>query len=166
LNAKTSASLLSDHLLERGLVSDSVHVVCAGCDATNRIARERLDERPVCGRCKAPLLGGHPIELDSRSFERHLAASELPLVVDFWAAWCGPCRQMAPAFEEAAERLAARARLAKVDTDAEQELAARFGIRSIPTLIAFRGGREIARQSGALRLPQLLQWIETHVAPN
>ncbi len=151
---------------ERNQAADVVHVACAHCDATNRVARERLDDGVKCGRCGQPLLPGEPLALTRANFDRQVGASELPLVVDFWAPWCGPCRTMAPAFDRAAAELAPRVRLAKVDTEAEPEIAARFGIRSIPTLVAFRGGREIARQSGALALQPLVQWIGNHVAPS
>ena len=144
-----------------------LHVVCPACGTTNRVLRGRLGEAPVCGNCRKPLFPGEPIALDAASFERHVKASgSVPLVVDFWAAWCGPCRMMAPAFEQAAARVPPGVRLAKLDTEAEQEIAARHGIRSIPTLIAFRDGREVARQSGALNLAQLMQWIDLHAQPN
>jgi thioredoxin 2 len=145
-------------------VTDTLHVVCPACDTTNRVARARLDEGAMCGSCRQPLLAAHPLALTRANFDRHVGASELPVVVDFWAPWCGPCRSMAPAYEDAAARLAPRVRLAKVDTEAEPGIAARFGIRSIPTLIAFRNGREVARQSGGLAAPQLQQWIDAHVS--
>jgi thioredoxin 2 len=139
-------------------------VVCPGCETTNRVSRERLPERPACGQCRKPLFPGKPFDLTAATFERH-ANGEIPLVVDCWAAWCGPCRMMAPAYEEAAARVPPGIHLAKLDTEAEQAIAARLGIRSIPTLIVFRRGKEIARQSGALSLPQLLSWISAHARP-
>ena len=133
--------------------SDSLHVVCPRCATTNRVARDRLHDGATCGSCRQALFPGRPFELNTFNFARHINA-DVPIVVDFWAAWCGPCRMMAPAYEEAAARVAPGVQLARLDTEAERDIASRFGIRSIPTLIAFRKGREIARQSGALPLPR------------
>ena len=138
-------------------------MVCAQCSATNRVPASRLSEGAKCGSCKEPLLPVHPFELTKATFDRHMASNDLPLVVDFWAPWCGPCRMMAPALEQAAARLAPGVRVAKLNTEDEPDIAARFGIRSIPTLIAFKNGREVARQSGALDLNRLLDWINSKV---
>lgn len=139
----------------------ALRVVCPHCDTANRVASGRLAEDPACGACRQPLFPRHAYDLTKASFDRQ-AGSDTLLVVDCWAAWCGPCRMMAPAFEQAAGQAPPGVRLAKLDTEAEPDLAARLGIRAIPTLIAFRSGKEIARASGALSLSQLVQWIGSH----
>jgi thioredoxin 2 len=128
----------------------SRHVVCAGCGATNRVPEQRLSEDPDCGRCGRPLLPGLPIELSDLNFDTVAARTDLPLLVDFWAPWCGPCRMMAPAFEQAARELKGRALLVKVNSDENPKLSQRFGIRSIPTLVRLDRGREMTRTSGAV----------------
>lgn len=142
---------------------DPLHIVCPHCTGVNRVPAERLGEQPVCGRCKAPLFDAHPASVDERAFDIQLQRSDIPLLVDFWAPWCGPCRSMAPMFEQAARQLEPRVRLLKVNTDEEQSLGARFGIRSIPTLALFRGGREIARQAGAMDAASLVRWVQSEL---
>ena len=143
-------------------MSDTLQIVCPHDDAINRVPVERLGEKPRCGQCHKPLFTAAPLALSTQRFDRHVAQSGIPIVVDFWAEWCGPCRMMAPAFEKAAQLLEPRARLAKVDTEAEQALAARFNIRSIPTLIMFRDGREVSRQAGAMTNPQqIAAWVQS-----
>ncbi|HEY2558326.1 MAG TPA: thioredoxin TrxC [Caldimonas sp.] len=133
-------------------------VVCPKCNAANRLAAERSGDDPVCGKCGAPLLAGAPIALDESRFERFVSRSELPVIVDFWASWCGPCRTMAPQFEQAARQLKGEALFAKVDSDANPTLSSRFQIRSIPTMVMLRNGAEVKRQSGALQAPHIVAW--------
>lgn len=142
-------------------MSSSIQVVCGRCHTTNRLPGDRLRDGAICGRCKAPLLVGEVAELDQASFAKHVRNSDLPLVVDFWAPWCAPCRMMAPQFAQAAARLAPEYRLAKVNTEEQQQLAAQFGIRSIPTLVIFRNGAEIARSSGAMSADALVDWVRS-----
>ena len=138
-----------------------VHVGCTTCGATNRIPQTRLADDPVCGRCGTALLDGAPAALTDASFDAVSARTELPLIVDFWAEWCGPCRAMAPQFEQAARELKGQALLIKVDSDANPALAARFGIRSIPTLIKLQRGVETGRRSGALPAREIVRFAES-----
>jgi len=140
-------------------MTQAVHVVCPRCDAVNRVPPDRLAEDAKCGKCRAPLFAGAPLALDEGRFAKHLGRSDLPLVVDFWAPWCAPCRAMAPAFETVARRIEPQARLIKVNTEEAQALAGRYGIRSIPTLVVFRSGQEVARTSGAMDAAALENWI-------
>ena len=140
-----------------------MYLVCNNCQATNRIPEERLKEKPDCGRCHRPLFAGKPVELDTQAFDKHLSRDEVPLLVDFWASWCGPCKMMAPHFEQAAAQLEPDVRLVKVNTETEQALAARYAIRSIPTMALFHQGREIARQAGAMGAADIVRWARANM---
>ena len=141
---------------------EALHLVCPHCEKINRIPAVRLGEAPRCGHCHQPLFTGHPTELTTAGFRRQIEHSDVPIVVDFWAPWCGPCQMMAPQYAAAATELEPAARLAKVNTDAETALASEFSIRSIPTLALYKGGREVARQPGAMSKSDIVRWVRAH----
>jgi thioredoxin 2 len=144
-------------------MAEAIHLVCPQCSAVNRMPSARLAEAPKCGQCHGLIFRAQPLELNSDSFRRQIERSDIPVAVDFWAAWCGPCQMMAPEFAAAAQELEPHVRLAKLDTEAAPELSGQFAIRSIPTLILFKGGREAARQSGALRRADIVRWVRQNL---
>lgn len=144
-------------------MTETCHIVCPQCDAINRLPTTRLHSVPRCGTCHAPLFSGQPLNLGDQNFQRHIERNDIPVLVDFWAEWCGPCKMMAPAFQQAAVTLEPRVRVVKVNTEIAQAVAGRYNIRSIPTLILFRGGREVGRQAGAMGAADIVRWVESQV---
>lgn len=142
-------------------MTDLLHLPCPSCDGINRIPASRLGDQPKCGRCKQPLFQAKPIELKSSNFLKQIQHSDIPVLVDFWAPWCGPCKMMAPAFEQAAQQLEPKFRLAKVNTESETDLGTKYGIRSIPTLALFHRGKEVARQAGAMGASDIVLWARS-----
>ena len=142
----------------------ALHLVCGYCGAVNRVPGARLQEGPKCGRCHAPVLDGTPVELSEADFDAFVGRNDLPVVVDFWAEWCGPCKMMAPAFAQVAREQRVQFRLAKLDTESSPAIAGRYAIRSIPTLILFRHGQEVDRAVGALDAGRLRAWLQRHAA--
>lgn len=140
-------------------MSKPFHVVCPKCDAVNRIPPDRPASEAVCGSCKTKLFDGHPVELDGRRFQRHAERNDIPVIADFWAPWCGPCRAMAPLFEQAARELEPKARFVKVNVDQEPELASKLGIQGIPALFVMKHGSVVARQAGLTNPATLRNWV-------
>ncbi len=145
------------------MMSETQHIVCPGCTAVNRIPVARMADDPKCGKCQQSLFLGKPLELTSSNFQTQISRNDIPVVVDFWAEWCGPCKMMAPAFEQAAAQLEPTARLAKLNTETEQDIAARFRIQSIPTIALFKNGQEVARQAGAVGAADIIRWVQANL---
>ncbi len=144
-------------------MSEFLHIVCPQCNALNKIAQARLMDSPNCGKCHKPLFSSQPYELSANNFNRYIAKNDIPVLVDFWAPWCGPCKTMGPAFKQAASILEPKVRLVKVNTEAEQNIAAQYNIRSIPTLMLFVNGKELARQPGALGMDDIVRWVNSQL---
>lgn len=142
---------------------ETLHIVCPHCHKTNRVAADQLASAPSCGSCHQPLFTGEPVQLDADSFAKQVGRNQIPVVVDFWAPWCGPCRMMAPAYAQAAQQMEPAVRFAKLDTEAFPHVAAPFNVRSIPTMIVFKGGNEVARISGALPPGEIVRWVQSVV---
>jgi len=143
------------------MMSEYLHLVCPQCQVVNRLPVARLQQNPKCGQCQQLLFSGRLLSFSANNFDKHLTRNDIPLLVDFWADWCGPCKMMAPAFAQAAQLLEPRVRLGKVDTEAEVQISARYNIRSIPTLILFKSGQELTRQSGAMGAQDIVRWVNS-----
>ena len=144
-------------------MSQPQHIVCPNCNAVNRVDSTRLIDNPNCGKCHKPLFSAHPLELSAESMQKHITRNDIPVVIDFWAPWCGPCKMMAPAFAQAAGQLEPQVRLAKLNTENEQAIAGQYRIQSIPTLALFKNGKEIARQPGAMSASDIVQWVKANL---
>ncbi len=148
-------------MIRRCEIMEALHITCPNCLTTNRVPREKLALGGKCGECRDRLFSGEPIEFTERNFHRHVENTDVPIVIDFWASWCGPCHMFAPIFAESANALEPQVRLAKLDTEAHPRLAAEYGVRSIPTLVIIKGGREVARQTGAMNRSQFQAWVKS-----
>ncbi|WP_369920897.1 thioredoxin TrxC [Marinomonas polaris] len=145
------------------MTNSPIQIVCQSCTTKNRVPKDKLGNKPLCGKCKQPVLSTSPVKGSDQNFRRYITDNDLPVVVDFWAPWCGPCKQFAPIFEQVAGEMSIQACFLKLDTEQSQTTAGGYNIRSIPTLMIFHHGKEVARLSGALPKAQFKQWLEQNL---